>query len=61
MIHQTAKKLVDLRSRRESSTVPCAFVGGFIDVPTHLFKILVGLVRLYSAIRFLLQANDDNK
>src|SRR5215212_4514925 len=29
-------------------SVPLAFLGGYINLPTHLFKILVGLVLLYS-------------
>src|SRR4028118_1032161 len=34
-------------------SVPLAFLGGYINLPTHLFKILVGFVLLFSAIRFL--------
>lgn len=34
-------------------SVPCAFVGGYLNLPAHWFKILVGLVLLYSAARFL--------
>ena len=30
-----------------------AFLGGYINLPTHLFKILVGFVLLFSAVRFL--------
>jgi len=33
--------------------VPCAFLGGYLDLPTHLFKILVGIVLLLSAGHFL--------
>lgn len=36
-------------------SVPLAFLGGYINLPTHWFKILVGLVLLYSAIRFLFE------
>jgi hypothetical protein len=36
-------------------SVPLAFVGGYINLPTHLFKILLGVVLLYSAARFLLR------
>jgi len=32
--------------------VPCAFIGGFLNLPTHLFKVLVGIVLLCSAARF---------
>src|SRR5881398_3264236 len=33
--------------------IPMAFVGGYLNLPTHLFKILVGIVLLFSAARFL--------
>lgn len=36
-------------------SIPFAFLGGYINLPTHLFKILVGLVLLYSAARFLIE------
>src|SRR6476619_5310202 len=29
-------------------SVPVAFLGGYINLPTHFFKILVGAVLLYS-------------
>ncbi len=32
--------------------VPCAFIGGYLNLPTHLFKVLVGIVLLSSAARF---------
>ena len=30
--------------------IPCAFLGGFISVPAHVFKILLGLILLLSAV-----------
>ncbi len=33
-------------------SVPFAFLGGYITLPTHAFKVLVGLVLLASAARF---------
>lgn len=36
------------------SSVPFAFLGGWLDLPTRAFKIVVGLVLLSSAARFLL-------
>ncbi|MGH8560378.1 MAG: sulfite exporter TauE/SafE family protein [Nevskiales bacterium] len=36
-------------------SVPFAFVGGYINLPAHLFKVLVGCILLYSAARFLLK------
>jgi len=40
-------------------SVPFAFLGGYINLPTHFFKILVGAVLLYSAVRFFIQAGPD--
>jgi uncharacterized protein len=34
--------------------VPFAFLGGYLDLPTKVFKVLVGCVLLFSAARFLL-------
>jgi hypothetical protein len=36
--------------------VPFAFVGGHLNLPTHLFKMLLGVVLLYSALRFFIQS-----
>ena len=33
---------------------PLAFLGGYLNLPAHLFKILIGIVLLFSAIRFLM-------
>ncbi len=39
---------------------PLAFVGGYVNLPTKVFKVMVGLVLLYSAARFFLhQQNED--
>jgi uncharacterized membrane protein YfcA len=34
-------------------SIPCAFLGGYLDLPTHAFRILVGIVLLFSAVHFL--------
>jgi uncharacterized membrane protein YfcA len=39
--------------------VPCAFIGGQLNLPTHLFKVLLGLVLLYSAMRFFTQSKQS--
>jgi len=39
-------------------SVPFAFLGGYWDLPTHVFKILVGVVLLLSAARFLIRPPD---
>ena len=38
--------------------VPAAFLGGYIHVPTELFKMLVGAVLLLSAGRFAIKTED---
>ena len=35
--------------------MPLAFVGGYISLPARIFKIMVGLVLLFSAFRFLFE------
>lgn len=42
-------------------STPLAFLGGYVNLPTHLFKILIGLVLLYSALRFFLEANTSEE
>ena len=37
-------------------SVPLAFLGGYLNLPAHVFKVLVGIILLYSAARFLLPA-----
>jgi len=39
--------------------IPFAFVGGYLDLPTHVFKVVVGIVLLFSAARFLLRPTAD--
>lgn len=34
-------------------SVPFAFLGGYLNLPTHIFKLLVGVVLLLSALKFL--------
>jgi uncharacterized membrane protein YfcA len=40
-------------------SVPFAFLGGYVNLPVGLFKILVGVVLLYSAFRFLVRPKPD--
>ncbi len=40
--------------------IPMAFVGGYVSLPTHVFKVLIGVVLLFSAARFLLRPTDDS-
>src|ERR1035437_6065024 len=41
-------------------SIPAAFLGGYINLPTHVFKAVVGLVFWFSAARFLLRPGDDD-
>ena len=36
--------------------VPMAFVGGYLNLPAQVFKVMVGIILLYSAVRFLMPA-----
>lgn len=37
-------------------SIPLAFVGGYANLPTHAFKVLIGIVLLFSAIYFFIRA-----
>ena len=39
--------------------IPLAFVGGYINLPTHVFKVVVGAVLLFSALRFFWRPSND--
>lgn len=39
-------------------SVPAAFLGGFIHLPAHIFKPIVGCVLLFSAVRLFFRQND---
>jgi uncharacterized protein len=43
------------------SSVPLAFLGGYIALPTEVFRIIIGVVLLYSAVRFFIQPKDENE
>jgi uncharacterized protein len=43
------------------ASIPMAFVGGYVNLPTKAFKILVGIVLLYSAARFLVGQAQKNE
>lgn len=36
--------------------VPCAFFGGYVNLPTHIFKVIIGVILLLSALRFVFDA-----
>jgi uncharacterized membrane protein YfcA len=40
------------------AAAPMAYLGGALDLPAHFFKVLVGAVLLFSALRFLVRPGD---
>lgn len=40
--------------------IPMAFVGGYVNLPTHVFKVLVGVILLFTATRFLFSPPADS-
>lgn len=42
-------------------SVPSAFIGGYLDLPTHVFKVLVGVVLVVSAVQFLVRPPDESE
>lgn len=40
-------------------SIPCAFVGGYLGLPVHVFQVVVGAVLLFSAVRFLAKPAAD--
>jgi uncharacterized membrane protein YfcA len=36
-------------------SVPCALVGGYLDLPSNVFKLLVGIILLLSAVQFIVR------
>jgi len=40
-------------------SIPLAFLGGYINLPVRIFKTLVGLVLLVSAVRFLSKPGEE--
>ncbi len=40
-------------------SVPFAFLGGYLSLPTHVFKIVIGIVLLYSAFQFIVRPGKD--
>lgn len=42
-------------------SVPCAFLGGYANLPTHFFKMLVGMVLLFSAGRLVIKPPEESE
>ena len=39
-------------------SIPFAFIGGYLNLPTHIFKILVGIILLLSAVKFFIDPKE---
>jgi uncharacterized membrane protein YfcA len=42
-------------------SIPCAFLGGYLDLPTQAFRILVGIVLLFSAVHLLIRPRAEQE
>lgn len=42
-------------------SVPFAFLGGYLNLPTHVFKVLVGIVLIVSAVQFLVRPPEEGE
>lgn len=43
------------------TSVPFAFLGGYLNLPGLIFKIILGIVLLYSSIQFLIQRKTEEE
>ena len=41
--------------------IPAAFIGGYINLPSDIYKPIVGVILLYSAYRFITVKKEDEK
>ncbi len=41
--------------------VPFAFLGGYVSLPTYIFKIILGMVLIFSAVRCLFELQRDKQ
>lgn len=40
---------------------PLAYLGGYLNLPTHIFKVVVGVVLLFSAVHFLMPPRAESE
>ena len=41
--------------------IPAAFIGGYINLPSNIYKPIIGVMLLYSAYRFITVKKEDEK
>ncbi len=39
--------------------IPFAFLGGYVNLPTQMFKVILGIILLFSATRFLMRSQSE--
>lgn len=42
-------------------SIPAAYIGGYINLPSHIYKPIIGILLLLSGVRFLVQAMQTEK
>ena len=42
-----------------ATSIPCSFIGGYLNLPPHIYKPLVGIILLASACRLFFHSEDD--
>ena len=42
-----------------ATSIPCSFIGGYLNLPPHIYKPLMGLILLASACRLFFHSEDD--
>lgn len=44
-----------------TSSIPCAYIGGFLTLPGHIYEPLIGVILIYAAWRSFQAANSHSK
>ena len=42
-------------------SIPCAYLGGYLNLPARAFKVVVGVVLILSAVRFLMRQKPEGE
>jgi uncharacterized protein len=42
-------------------SIPFAFLGGYVNLPNQIFKVIVGIILLFSAARFLIRSQQETE
>ena len=42
-----------------ATSIPCSFIGGYLNLPVHIYKPLVGIILLASACRLFFHSEND--